>query len=109
MVKESEVGSKEMKELDAGKSKRQKLNNECDVGDKGEISARGFTTPSPDCEHNRSSCSDTHPLDTSRYLSANRIVECAFCHSFRSTEVKRPSPLSCWSCGLCINSECIMH
>ena len=88
MVKERAVRSMEIKELDVGKSKRQKLNNECGVGDEGGISARGFTTPNPDCEHNRSSCSDTHLLDTSRYLSANRIVECAFCHSFRTTEVK---------------------
>lgn len=87
-VKEKEVGNDPREHVETGKPKRQKLNSESDAGDKVEIGSVDFATPNPVCEHKHDDCSDTHPLDTSKGLSANRTVECMFCHSFKTTEVK---------------------
>ncbi|XP_020259871.1 BRCA1-associated RING domain protein 1-like isoform X2 [Asparagus officinalis] len=85
-VKEKEVGNEPREHVETGRPKRQKLNSESDAGDKVGIGSVEFATPNPDCEHKHSDCSDTHPLETSKGLSANRTVECMFCHSFKTTE-----------------------
>lgn len=94
-----------------GRFKRQKLNSDCDVEDNGGITTGDLGTPNSHCKQNDRSCSDSYPVNTSRYLSANRVVECVFCHSFRITEVNNflYEPLVMQINLLVINSDCIMQ
>ncbi|KAJ6810067.1 BRCA1-associated RING domain protein 1-like isoform X2 [Iris pallida] len=65
--------------------KRQKMNDEFDVGCKGSTITKDFL-PNCDSEHKKESFPEIQPSHASSLLGETMLADCMFCHSFRTTE-----------------------